>query len=127
MSKTAEKRIKITLSDLHPVTIRADQWPILVHVSDFWGGNGIECQANEEACIKIRQHADGRAIVYGIRDSGPGGMPLSYRGRSAGFLLSTKEGQEQTALIRAIRRVAGAIDWQDGAARAIAELPPTEL
>jgi len=60
----------ITLTDRQPVKIREDEWPILAKGSyATWDGQ-YECQATQTRRIHItvRQHADGRAIVYGRYD-----------------------------------------------------------
>lgn len=135
------KKIKITLSDRAPVTIVADEWPTIARASGWRGGSGHECQANEEMYIRVRAHdadptaehhvphADGRVIVHGYRDSGPGGMPITYRGARAGYLLTPEAGQpvSQAEIVRAIRRVAGVIGWEEGAADCIADLPAEEI
>jgi hypothetical protein len=55
----APKRRVITLSDRAPVEIDTALWPQLAKAS------------NETATIRVRRHADGRALVYGVR-------PASY-------------------------------------------------
>lgn len=132
MTTTTEKKIEIKLSEGRPVRIAASEWPVIARASDFWGGSGHECQANEEAWIKVRQHADGRTLVYGLRDRGPGGMPLGYRARSAGYLVRAEGADAEhvgdaSEIIRAIRRVAGVIGWEAGAAECIGDLPAEEL
>ena len=120
-----EKKITIKLSERAPVTIAAKEWPIVARGSWFSGEH--ECQANEEAFVRIRQHADGRAVVYGLRDRGPGGMPLSYRGTSAGYLLNANASSDE--IVRAIRRVAGVLghDLAFLADETIADLPAEAL
>lgn len=134
-SAKADRRITVALSDSRPVRIRVGDWPLIASATWFSGQH--ECQANEEAEIRVRQHdadtdpdrivphADGRVLVYGSRDRGPGG-PMEYRGRSAGYMLApiapaTEVTTEQ--IVRAIRRVAGAIDMPDLASECIADLP----
>lgn len=58
----------VTLTGRPPVRIREDAWPI-VGRGDWDHHDGVvECQANRtwEARIRVRQHADGRALVYGV-------------------------------------------------------------
>jgi hypothetical protein len=122
------EKIKIKLSDRAPITITEESWPIVAFAEDWRGGNGIQSQANEEWWVRVRQHADGRAIVYASRERGNGGMPIDYRGAHAGYVLAPTEGRVPSAdIVRAIRRVAGAIG-RDGIADAcIADLPAEEL
>lgn len=115
------KRITITLSDAPPVRVRADEWPIVARADDHDGA--VECQANHVWWILVRRHVDGRTIVYGDLDSGPGGVHAGWRGASAGYLLRDADPE---ATIRAIRRVAGVVG-EDLGDRVIADLPPVDL
>lgn len=96
-TKTDRKRRTISLTGRAPVEIFVDDWPIIAQ-ADWYSGEH-ECQANEEAFVKVREHADGRRIVYGKRDSGPGGMRIGYRGARAGELLALG-GDTPAAIIR---------------------------
>jgi hypothetical protein len=57
----------ITLTGSRPVSIDEDDWPVIA--SSGWDDcdSQYEFQANRkaEATLKVRQHADGRSIVYG--------------------------------------------------------------
>lgn len=55
--------LTITLTDRPPVSINEDQWPIVARGKGW--DNTHECQANRTWTLTARQHADGRAIVYG--------------------------------------------------------------
>jgi hypothetical protein len=132
MTTTTEKKtIKVTLSERRPVTIDPDQWPVIASAKTFFGGSGHACQANEDAWIKVRQHEDGRVLVYCDRDSGPGGMQMGYRGKRGGFLLvargSSNEREHTEEIVRAIRRCAGIIDADELGDECIADLPAEEL
>lgn len=137
---TDEKKIEIRLSDRAPVRIATAEWPVIASAS--WHSGEIAVQANEEAWIKVRQHdadpanemvvphADGRVIVYGCRYRGPGGMPVSYLGAYAGYILTPERGAKfvtSEAIVRAIRRVAGAIEMFELGDECIADLPVEEL
>ena len=124
------KRLTIPLSESAPVAIDRDAWPVIAR-ADWYDGK-VECQANEEAYLVVRQHGDdGRRLVYGDRDRGPGGMPQGYRGRHAGYLLPALDAAAGTpdddATIRALRRVAGVLGLDYLADEAIAALPAREL
>lgn len=56
----------ITLSNRPPVRIDEDNWPLIASASDDEHDGQVECQANRisEWSIRVRQHEDGRAIVY---------------------------------------------------------------
>lgn len=70
------KRITIPLTDRRPVSISEDEWPLIVRVS------GDSCEIRDPARhdqaveqgqadtyeMEVRQHADGRTLVYGRFD-----------------------------------------------------------
>lgn len=60
--------LTITLTDRPPVKIKKDEWPIIAESSDKDFDNEYEFQANRTSkwTLKVRQHEDGRALVYGI-------------------------------------------------------------
>lgn len=138
---TTEK-ITITMTDRAPITITKADWPAVADAK--WHSGEHECQANEVARMRVREHADGRRIVYGYRERGNGGMPAGYRGQAAGFLVApgprnafgspvrmTSDGVEHpdpsAETIRAIRRVAGLLDMGELGNDLIADLPAEEL
>lgn len=53
----------ITLTDRAPVEIVDSDWPIIAQARHHDGV--IEVQATRKWWMKVRQHADGRVIVYG--------------------------------------------------------------
>jgi hypothetical protein len=131
--------IKIVLSDRAPVTIVAEDWPVIAEVIRWSGEHRF--QSFDEHWIKVREHKDGRRIVYGYSGDGQGGGRPGRRVLQAGFLI---EGGEQfrdvgngplgktpddEATIRAIRRVVGIVAIGDSriADEVIAELPAEEL
>lgn len=116
-------KIKITMSERRPVTIVKADWPLIASAS--WYSGTIESQANYVARIRVRQHEDGRTIVYGSAERGPGGAPIDYRGAAAGYMLDAPASDEET--VRAIRRVAGVIEHDELAAECIADLPDEEI
>lgn len=67
---TAPKKLTITLTNRPPVKITEEQWPLLAAGSWSDHDGQVECQANRrwKAWIKVRQHEDGRTIVYGLYD-----------------------------------------------------------
>jgi hypothetical protein len=60
--------LTITLTGKPPVKIQKDQWPVLAAADEHEHDGQVEPQANRTATWKllVRQHEDGRAIVYGI-------------------------------------------------------------
>lgn len=139
---TETKMITITMSETAPVKVDPEQWPVLASAARHDGK--VKCQANTEWVIKVREHADGRRLVYGSRLAGGGGQYAGCR-KDAGYLISVDtqvEGhgspddmrrayaardvrEEQT--IRAIRRVAGVIGDEDLGDECVGDLPAQEI
>lgn len=132
---TEPKKRKILMSERPPVRIDVASWPLIAQAG--WHSGEHACQANEEALIRVRRREpspDGPVeshdvLVYGVRESGPGGMPIGYRGRHAGYLLETQVGRAVPTdeIVRAIRRVAGVLDMPELADECIADLPAEDL
>lgn len=70
------KTRKITLSGRNPVQIVEEEWPILASASgDSWSGNDYAQHQQalgqgelDRYWLMVRQHTDGRAIVYAVVD-----------------------------------------------------------
>ena len=58
--------LTITLTGRAPVRIRREDWPILARARQPYG-DGVRRQ--RECALTVRQHADGRAVVYGVYSS----------------------------------------------------------
>lgn len=130
------KKITIKMSETTPVSVDPAQWPIIAEVDTC--DSAIACQANTEWAIKVREHDDGRRLVYGWECSGNGGQYAGYRGKDAGYLIEAASVQgdgpragkrypDDAATIRAIRRVAGVIGDEQLGAECIGELPAQEI
>lgn len=71
------KQRTITLTDRQPVKIYEDEWPCIAEAAgDSWSGRDPSRyqQAShrgelDEYTLRVRRHADGRAIVYGVIDA----------------------------------------------------------
>jgi hypothetical protein len=100
-----------------PVTIDPEHWPVAAKAS--WGESPIRGQSNRTEVLLARQHADGRAIVWG-RDSS------AWQGeedRSGGELL-----EPGADLAQAIQRVGTRLGLRESVISAcIADLPAEEL
>lgn len=136
-----KKTITITMSETAPVRIDPALWPVIASAETHDGK--VECQANTEWVIKVREHADGRRLVYGSQSAGNGGQYAGYRGKDAGYLIdapprdafgrdvaTTSDGvthDVNAATIRAIRRVAGVIGDEDLGAECVGDLPAQEI
>jgi hypothetical protein len=113
----------ITLTDRPPVRIDEDNWGIIAMASDH--DNQYECQANTVWSIRVRQHDDGRTIVYAVKDSGPGGQYLGFKASRAGELLDKECTMDD--ICAAIRRVGEYADCADLIDDCIADLPAEEI
>ena len=116
-------KIKITMSERRPLTIDPELWPVIAQAD--WHNGQHDFQANTIRRIKVRQHADGRRIVYGFQRAGNGGQPIGTRNPEAGFLLAAGADEDET--IRALRRVGGVIDDDGLAEQCIGDLPAEEI
>ena len=65
---TEPKYRTITLTDARPVRIREDHWPVLAQGAWRDHDGQVRVQANRawDLVIKVRQHSNGRALVYGF-------------------------------------------------------------
>lgn len=128
MSNQSKMRT-ITLTGRAPVRISEDAWPVIASAGgDSYAGNDYarrqqalaqgEC---DEYAIRVRQHADGRAIVYAVLD-----------GARAWTGTETRKGGELLTpgadLAAAIDRVGADVGIPDGVIRdCVAALPAEEL
>jgi hypothetical protein len=75
---TMGKQRTITLTGRPPVTIDEDEWPLIARASDddYQGNDPAKHQQAsaqgqlDEYSLRVRQHADGRAVVYGTYTEG---------------------------------------------------------
>jgi len=125
---TTTKRRTITLTHRPPVSIVEDQWLMIATARD-WDGEH-EFQANRKWSVRVREHADGRRLVYGTYDSAFMREP-DLRG---GYLLDPPgaghaRGDDMAgATVRAIRALVEEIGGADSlASRCIADLPAVDL
>jgi hypothetical protein len=120
------KRITVTMSELRPLSIIESDWPVIA--SAEWFNGEHECQANTIRRIRVREHADGRRLVYGFTRAGNGGQHAGARNPSGGFLIDPcpRATPDDEETIRAIRRVGGILGDDDLAAECIADMPAEE-
>lgn len=134
------KTLTITMSERRPVTLVADEWPVVARAD--WHSGEHESQANETARIVVREHEDGRRIVYSVRERGNGGMPSGYRDTAGGYMVGTIAGDmrqpssggpltsahpDEAETIRAIRRAGGVVGMDRLADECIADLPAESI
>lgn len=135
MTDDSPKTRTITLTDRPPVRIKENEWPVLAHGHWSDHDNQYEFQANRKwrVNIRVRQHVDGRAIVYGTYDYDTHFHGERGEAHKVGALLDA--GADLPASIKVVadqlsERVS-ADDMhshiRDAANEAISELPPEEL
>lgn len=134
---TMTTHIKITMSERAPLRIALADWPVVAEARGY--DNQHEFQANHKWFLKVREHADGRRIVYGAYEAGNGGVHAGFRALFGGFLVEPTEefrdcGEgplghvpDELETIRAIRRVEGIICVEGIGDDCIADLPAQEL
>jgi hypothetical protein len=109
--------LTITLTGRAPVRVRKAEWPIVA--SAEWHDGEVPEQADRVWRLTVRQHADGRTVVYGVHET-------AYRGerdRRGGELLEA--GADIPA---AIHRVAERLGFDSRLAEeTIADLPAEEV
>lgn len=132
---------KIELTNANPVNIDPAAWPVIARAADHDGK--VESQANNEWRIIVREHRDGRRLVYGMHDAGNGGQYAGFRPTRAGHLVAHVSREEARqpedggpivgthpdleATVEAIRDVASAIGRADLGAECIGDLPALTL
>lgn len=139
---TTAKTRTVTLTDRPPVKIREDEWPsIAMGEADDDDSTQPGNPPNREwsRTIRVRQHADGRALVYGIYDYSTCWQGERGAGAKRGVLLPA--GTTLEAIIAAIRSVgadlataedeadcrAEAHRWREAVQSCIADLPAEVL
>jgi hypothetical protein len=127
MSET--KTRTITLTDRPPVRIREDEWPLIAKGTGDSYGSGDYSRYQQALAqgecdryrLTVRQHADGRAIVYGVFDAA-----TAWTGSedvSGGELLPPR-----ADIAAAIRRVGAYCQLPDSIIReCTADLPAVEI
>jgi len=99
-----------------PVTIEEDLWPVIASAKQW--DNQYECQANRTWHLIVRQHADGRSLVYGVYTT----QYQGERGARAGELIGAGDD-----IAAAVHRVAEACGCESIAEECIADLPAVEI
>ena len=123
---TAPKTRTITLTDRRPVTIRQDEWPILAIGDERDGSSHLG--ETERYTLRVRQHADGRVIVYGVHTTGKGTSSRDWRGGELWIPPTRWPILTPLNMAAAIRRVGESGQFPDAVIRAcIAALPAERL
>jgi hypothetical protein len=128
------EKIAVIMSERAPLKLDPELWPQIAFVGRHDGV--VEWQANTAWYIRVREHADGRRVVYGGKIAGVGGQYADFRELRGGYLvdsvrevdgLVTHVHPDADGTVRAIRRVAGIICDDQLGDECIAALPAEEL
>jgi hypothetical protein len=141
---TTSKTRTITLTDCRPVKIKEDEWPVIATGSADADDSSHGNPPNHEwtRTIRVRQHSNGRAIVYGVYDYETAFQGANGAAAKRGTLLGPTATPDQ--IIAAIRVVGddlaeaesdAAIEasckdsrqWRVAVQACIADLPADEL
>ncbi len=107
----------ITLTDTRPVTVEEDDWPTVAS-AEAWDTQ-YRHQANRTWTLRVRQHSDGRCIVYGVATT----QFQGEQDRRGGEIVDTLED-----VPAAIRRVGERLTMTDALVdECIGDLPPVTL
>ncbi len=131
----------ITLTDRPPVRINEANWPLIASAKDYEHDGQVECQANRRSSwfVGVRQHEDGRAIVYATYSYSTNWQKARDYAAKHGVLLSpTDGGADDAHIISAIKEVTermaacecndeDAARWPTLADECIADMPAEEL
>lgn len=121
----------ITLTNRQPVKINEDNWPVLAQAKEKKWDNTYESQANQtwNWSIRVRQHEDGRAIVYATYEHTTNWQGARGTEDKQGDYLSHK-GVTHDEICRAIINVCNRMEgegWEKLADACIADMPAEEL
>lgn len=113
MSVEALDYLTVTLTGRAPVRICRKDWPKIAFQRD-WDGEH-ECQAFHKWWISVREHADGRVLVYGCVENA--GVPDMRRGELV-------TGNVPSAIHRVATSLGLSEEFKE---RVIADLPAEEI
>lgn len=135
MTEKKERTIKMT--DHPPIVIKEDDWPIIAQTRLFDHDGEVECQANRKSHwrLTVRQHKDGRVIVYAMYH-----YSTAFRNERdhACYAGIAEERSDPEHIVSAIKRVAelmaeqlhqgnDAVAWDKIGRDCIANLPPVRI
>lgn len=142
---TTPKMRTITLTDCPPVRIREDHWPVIAQGSaddDDSTQPGNPPNREWTRSIRVRAHADGRAIVYGIYDyetcfqgehgaAAKRGLVLEASATSADLIAAIRSVGAALAEAESVAAITDAQreprQWDEAIQGCIADLPAIEI
>lgn len=134
MTETTERKQRtITLTDSQPAKIYEDEWPVVARAEyeDYDNQYRSHASRTTDISIRVRQHKDGRTIVYAVYDHST--QWRNEKGRTLKFGQLLDAGADVPAAIRKVgSAMADRLDddaphvW-DLIDECIADLPAKEL
>lgn len=146
-TRSKTRTITLTLTNRPPARVSEDDWPLIATGSADHDDSGDGLRGNQPnrawtRTIRVRQHEDGRAIVYGVYDYSTRWQGETGAAAKHGTLLAAPVTEDQ--IIAAIRVVANDLAetetdaaisesakdsrlWRAAAQACIADLPAVEL
>jgi hypothetical protein len=141
---TTSITLTITLTDRPPVKIQEDEWPVIALGSaddDDSSHSGHQPSREWTRTIRVRQHTDGRVLVYGIYDYSTAWQGANGAAARRGTLLTTPTPDQIITEIRAVGDELAAAEfdaaieesrkdsrqWHVAVQACIADLPAVEL
>ena len=124
---TTDPTITIPMTGRRPVRASKADWPVVAR-GNAHDPPGHECQANTIWIVRVREHADGRRIVYGRQDEGPGGQLAGVVNPYAGYMVAPVDGApDDAATVDAVLRVCRTIGAEHLAQYTLADLRPEDV
>jgi hypothetical protein len=115
-------KLTITLTGRAPISITKTEWPILAIGKIFDGPK--EDESKNIRCTTVREHEDGRVIVYSWWKSKETGIPWTRGGIITERPVSD---EEIVQYIKDVTRNVLSEEHMDVAERCIANMPPEEV
>lgn len=114
-----EKTRQITLTGRPPVSIVEAEWPQIA----------VARSADGRSSVRVREHEDGRRLVYGVAagQASDRGLSSSAATRRAGQLLAARTDLATDPTVRTIHAIAAAIGCAELADVCIGALPSEVL
>lgn len=130
-----KKLTRITLTDRRPVSVDPEEWPVIA-AADGDSYASRDYSRHQQALgqgeldryrLRVRQHADGRTIIYGVFDAATAWT--GSEDRAGGRLLEpTRAGGDSAAIVQAILAVGADCRLPESVIReCVGDLPEEEL
>lgn len=134
-TKNSNPRLTIKFSDRPPVTITKSAWPVVAKATyeDYDNEYRFQAFRTWDASVIVRQHADGRTIVYATYWFSTAWQNERDVQCYSGQMLSPEQGRDVDVVCATIRQVCGGMsddckcDWNELAADCINDMPADRI